>query len=40
LSGFVVLEGIGHWPQLEATNAVNEALLGFLADIKKPLGET
>ena len=30
LRGFVALDGAGHWPQLEATGAVNEALLGFL----------
>lgn len=30
LSKFVALDGIGHWPQLEATSAVNDALVGFL----------
>ena len=30
LRGLVALDGIGHWPQLEATGAVNHALLGFL----------
>jgi pimeloyl-ACP methyl ester carboxylesterase len=34
LRGFVALEGVGHWPQLEATAAVNAALLGFLADMR------
>jgi len=32
LRGFMELEGIGHWPQLEATDAVNDALRGFLAE--------
>ncbi len=31
LRGFLELEGIGHWPQLEATEALNELLLKFLA---------
>ena len=31
LCGFVTLDGIGHWPQLEATSAVNDALVEFLA---------
>lgn len=30
LRGFVELDGVGHWPQLEATDAVNDALLNFL----------
>ncbi len=30
LRGFVELDDVGHWPQLEATDAVNSALLGFL----------
>jgi len=30
LRGFVALDGVGHWPQLEATGAVNERLLSFL----------
>lgn len=30
LQGVVTLDGVGHWPQLEAPAAVNEALLGFL----------
>ena len=34
LRGFVALDGVGHWPQLEATAAVNDALLGFLADTR------
>lgn len=31
LRGITVLEGVGHWPQLEAPEAVNTALLSFLA---------
>ena len=27
LCGFLPLEGIGHWPQMEATSRVNDALL-------------
>ncbi len=34
LRGFVALDGIGHWPQLEATAAVNDALLCFLIDTR------
>ena len=30
LRGFVELDGVGHWPQLEATTKVNDALLAFL----------
>lgn len=33
LRGFLRLEGAGHWPQLEATDHVNAALLGFLAEV-------
>lgn len=33
LRGFLRLDGIGHWPQLEATDRVNEALLGFLEQV-------
>lgn len=33
LRGFLRLEGAGHWPQLEATAVVNDALLGFLRDV-------
>jgi len=33
LKGFLPIEGIGHWPQLEASEIVNEALVGFLNDI-------
>lgn len=32
LRGFLALDGVGHWPQLEATSAVNAALLGFLQE--------
>jgi pimeloyl-ACP methyl ester carboxylesterase len=30
LKGFLPLEGVGHWPQLEASDAVNGALVAFL----------
>jgi pimeloyl-ACP methyl ester carboxylesterase len=30
LKGFLHIEGVGHWPQLEASEIVNEALVGFL----------
>jgi pimeloyl-ACP methyl ester carboxylesterase len=30
LRGFVALDGVGHWPQLEAAEAFNAALVGFL----------
>jgi pimeloyl-ACP methyl ester carboxylesterase len=33
LRGFQMLEGVGHWPQLEAEEQVNEALLSFLAGL-------
>ncbi|GJG89363.1 epoxide hydrolase [Gemmatimonadetes bacterium T265] len=33
LRGFVELPGVGHWPQLEATAVVNDALLGFLRSL-------
>ena len=29
----VVVEGAGHWVQQERPREVNEALLGFLADV-------
>jgi pimeloyl-ACP methyl ester carboxylesterase len=32
LRGITLLEGIGHWPQLEAPEAVNRSLLAFLAE--------
>ncbi len=31
LRGLTVLDGIGHWPQLEAAEAVNRTLVAFLA---------
>ena len=34
LRGFLRLEDVGHWPQLEATDRVNEALLGFLNETR------
>ena len=30
LRSFVMLEGVGHWPQLEAPDGTNAALLSFL----------
>lgn len=33
LRGLRSIEGVGHWPQLEAAGAVNEALLSFLAGL-------
>lgn len=30
LRGFTTLQGVGHWPQLEAAEQTNAALLGFL----------
>jgi pimeloyl-ACP methyl ester carboxylesterase len=34
LRGLIALEGIGHWPQLEATDAVNKALRDFLVELR------
>ena len=33
LRGYLRLDGVGHWLQLEATERVNEALLGFLREV-------
>lgn len=33
LRGYTVLDGVGHWPQLEAPDAVNRSLLAFLAEV-------
>ena len=33
LRSFVMLEGVGHWPQLEAPEATNAALLAFLQSL-------
>ena len=33
LRGVTMLDGIGHWPQLEAAEAVNQTLLAFLQEI-------
>jgi len=33
LCGFVAIDGVGHWPQLEAPDAFNAALLGFLGTV-------
>ncbi len=30
LRGFLPIEGVGHWPQLEASDVVNRALVEFL----------
>jgi pimeloyl-ACP methyl ester carboxylesterase len=30
LQGFLPIEGVGHWPQLEASDIVNAALVAFL----------
>jgi pimeloyl-ACP methyl ester carboxylesterase len=30
LRSFTMLDGVGHWPQLEAPDATSEALLAFL----------
>jgi pimeloyl-ACP methyl ester carboxylesterase len=30
LQGYLPIEGVGHWPQLEASDVVNEALVDFL----------
>lgn len=34
LRGYTVLEGIGHWPQLESPADVNQCLLSFLEQVK------
>ena len=33
LRSFTLLEGVGHWVQLEAPNATNAALLAFLQSL-------
>jgi pimeloyl-ACP methyl ester carboxylesterase len=33
LRSFTMLEGVGHWPQLEAPNATNAALVAFLKSL-------
>lgn len=33
LRGFVELPGVGHWPNREAPEAYNAALLGFLCNL-------
>lgn len=33
LRGFASLDGVGHWPQLESPDSVNEALVSFLAKL-------
>jgi pimeloyl-ACP methyl ester carboxylesterase len=34
LRSFVMLEGVGHWPQLETPDATNAALVAFLQSLK------
>ncbi len=34
LRGFLPMERVGHWPQLEAVEAVNDALLSFLTSLR------
>jgi pimeloyl-ACP methyl ester carboxylesterase len=34
LKGYLPIEGVGHWPQLEASEIVNQALVGFLKDAR------
>ena len=36
LRGFLPIEGVGYWPQLEATDVVNDALVGFLDATPRP----
>ena len=36
LRGYVVLDGVGHWPQWEAADAVNRQLLAFLKKVSDP----
>jgi pimeloyl-ACP methyl ester carboxylesterase len=33
LRSFIMLDGVGHWPQLEAPDATNVALLEFLRSL-------
>lgn len=33
LRGFVELDGVGHWPQLEAKEVVNSQLVEFLREV-------
>ena len=35
LRSFVMLEGVGHWPQLEAPDATNAALIAFLQSLER-----
>jgi pimeloyl-ACP methyl ester carboxylesterase len=30
LQGYLPIEGVGHWPQLEASDVVNDTLVAFL----------
>ncbi|MEJ7928208.1 alpha/beta hydrolase [Sphingobium sp. AN641] len=33
LTGFLVLDGVGHWPQVEAPEALNKAIVDFLRKV-------
>ena len=35
LRSFVMLEGVGHWPQLEAPDAANAALVAFVQSLER-----
>ena len=37
LRGFLPIQGVGHWPQLEASDVVNRALVGFLGGLQEDL---
>jgi hypothetical protein len=39
LRSFTMLEGVGHWPQLEAPDATNAALLAFLRSLRTVAAE-
>ena len=36
LRGFLPIESVGHWPQLEASDVVDGALVGFLDALPSP----
>ena len=35
LRSFVMVEGVGHWPQLEAPDATNAALVAFVQSLER-----
>ena len=35
LRSFVMVEGVGRWPQLEAPDATNAALVAFLQSLER-----